>query len=87
MRGCLDQKTLIALAAGALPADATAAAEAHIETCKRCAKALAGLKVGDELIAEIRDLEQSRARINSALSGLTEVEKRVSTTLFGRESF
>ena len=83
MAGCLDKQTLAALARGELTQQATAAAEAHLEKCRRCARALAELDVDDELIERIRELERSRGETDAALSGLKQVEERVTTTLFG----
>jgi anti-sigma factor RsiW len=86
MAGCLDKMTLIALARGELLAEPTAAAEAHLERCGRCAKALAELEVNADLVAEIRDLEQSRSDAASARIGLGALAERVSATLFGGEA-
>lgn len=84
MAGCLDKQTLAALARGKLTEEATAAAETHLEKCRRCARALAELDVDDELIERIRELERSREETDAALSGLRQIEERVTTTLFGR---
>ena len=86
MPKCLDKRTLTAFAEGELSDEALAAAEAHLQQCGRCAKALASLGVGDDLIADIRALEQSRKEIAPALEELKGVEERVSTTLFGPQS-
>jgi anti-sigma factor RsiW len=83
MAGCPDNQTLLALARGELPAEQAAATDNHVEQCRRCAKTLAALDVDADLVAEIRDLEQARAELGSALAGLREVEERISTTLFG----
>jgi anti-sigma factor RsiW len=83
MPKCLDRTTLRAFATGELTADALNAAEVHLKQCGRCAKALAGLDVGDDLLADIRALEQARRDAASAQEALKTVEERVSTTLFG----
>jgi anti-sigma factor RsiW len=83
MAECLDVTTLTAFAEGKLAAEAALAAEAHLQSCRRCAEALAKLPVDDELVERLRALEHTRAEAASALSGLNEVVERVSTTVFG----
>ncbi len=83
MAACPDKQTLAAFAEGKLSEERAAVAEGHIERCRRCAERLARLPIGEDLVERIRDLEESRARIDSALTGLREVEKRITTTLFG----
>ena len=84
MAGCLDKQTLAALARGELTQKATTAAEAHLEKCRRCARALAELDVDDELIERIRELGCSGEETDAALSGLRQIEERITTTLFGQ---
>jgi anti-sigma factor RsiW len=83
MAECLDEKTLIAIAKGELPADATAAAERHLEECGRCAKALAALDVDDDLLEQVRDLERARADRALTAGLLHQIEQRTTSTLFG----
>jgi anti-sigma factor RsiW len=83
MRGCPDQRTLIAFAQDDLAQDTVAAVERHLEACDRCAKALARLKTDDDLIARIRDLEQARAGDEFTSRLVADIEDRTTTTLFG----
>lgn len=83
MAGCLDDKTLKQLAKGELSGPLLAAAEAHAESCRRCAKRLARQPAGDDLVAQIRDLEASREEIAPVLSTLPQLAERLTTTLFG----
>jgi hypothetical protein len=78
---CLDQTALEQLARGELPDAAMAEAQAHVETCRRCAERMAGLPIGDDLIAEVRELEASREAIAPALSMLSDIEQHLTTTL------
>ena len=82
MTRCLDNDTLERFVAGKLSAEENAAAEAHLESCRRCAEALDKLPVGDETIDAIRDLTRSRNEINSSLARLNETEQRVTSTMF-----
>jgi anti-sigma factor RsiW len=83
MRECLDKQTLIAFACGDLADDASAAAEAHLEVCGRCAKALARLDVGDDLVARLRDLDGVRTRDEATSDLLRALETHTTSTLFG----
>jgi anti-sigma factor RsiW len=82
MVACLDRQTLAAYADGKLNTEATAAVEAHLEKCRRCAETSARAPENDELIQRIRDLEESRIELDATLSGLKEVQERVTSTLF-----
>lgn len=85
MARCLDNETLERLAYGKLSDAETAAAEAHITACRRCAEALARVPAGAELIERVRDVQKAREEIGPALERLSETEERVTTTLFGRK--
>ncbi len=82
MSACLDKPTLCAFARSDLSADDSAVAEAHLEVCLRCAKALAELDVGDELVLRLRRLEEARTH-DPTPGFLTELEQRTTSTLFG----
>ena len=84
MSKCLDEWSLAAFTMGTLSAADAAHAEAHLASCLRCAKALAQLPVDDDLVERVRDLEHLRTEADPALTGLSEVQERVSTTVFGR---
>ncbi len=84
MRKCLDTRLLTAYASGELPPAEAEAAEAHLQECRRCATALGRLTADDDLLAEVRDLEQSRRELEAALGRLPDMEQRLSTTLFGQ---
>lgn len=86
MSRCLDKQTLMALARGELATQESSDAETHLIQCRRCAEALAKLPIDDDLIERLRDLEHSRNQIGSALAGLRELETRITTTIFGRQS-
>jgi anti-sigma factor RsiW len=86
MPRCVHQETLERFAYGKLPESEAATVETHLESCRRCAAALARLPVGQELLERVRELERSRDEIKDALSQLSETERRVSTTLFGETS-
>ena len=79
---CLNRITLERFAGGDLSCDDEAAAETHLASCRCCAEALAAIRVDKELIARIRDVQQSRAEIAPALSMLQDAERQLSTTLF-----
>jgi anti-sigma factor RsiW len=81
----MDETVLTAYAAGTLGLQASAVAEKHLERCRRCARALARVKVADDLLAEIRDLEAAREIIGAALSRLTSVEQQLTTALHGTQ--
>ncbi len=83
MAGCIDNQTLLAYAAGSLGAQAAESVEAHLTECRRCAETVARAPVNDELVVRIRELERARPEIEAALSGLAEVQQRVTSTLFG----
>ena len=63
MPACPDPQILHDYADGTLHESNAAALEGHLETCRRCAEALARLPVGQEMIERIRDLHESRSKI------------------------
>ncbi len=79
---CLTQEALEALARGGLDAATRSEAEKHVEVCGRCAAALAHLPIGEDLLADIRDLHRAREQIRPALSQLAQTQRRLTTTLF-----
>lgn len=84
MPACPDPQILHDYADGTLRESNAAALEGHLETCRRCAEALARLPVGQEMIERIRDLHESRRKIGPALRRLARTEREVTTTLFGQ---
>lgn len=82
MANHLDNEVLEALASGALSGPALASAEAHVESCRRCAEALAGLPIHAGLLESIRELQVVRENERSAMDRLAMDEDRVTSTLF-----
>lgn len=85
MSRCPDKETLERFAYGRLPDTECANLEVHLESCRRCAAALARLPVGEELLERIRELERSRQEIAESLSRLPATEDKLASTVFGRE--
>ena len=83
MSRCLNQPMLERFATADGPPAEAAAMEGHILACRRCARRLAALPDGADLVERIRDLEKSRRAIAPALSKLSETTQRLTTTLFG----
>lgn len=83
MGACPDDNTLDRFACDQLTEEEAAVVESHVESCRRCAKRLANLPLDVELLQQIRDLERSRTEIEPSLSALTELEEKLTTTLFG----
>jgi anti-sigma factor RsiW len=83
MSACLDKPTLAAFARGDLNAAANTAAETHLQVCLRCAKMLAELDVGDDLVPRLRSLERAADEPTRGL--LRELEQRTTSTLFGAD--
>jgi len=84
MAKCVSKEQLERYAASELPEADSAAIEAHLESCLRCAQALARQPGGDELLRRIRDLERSRTDIRPALERLRKTEEKITSTLFGK---
>lgn len=83
---CLDEKMLERIATESSLDPELAEAEAHVESCRRCAEALDAIPAGDDLIMRIRELEQARNEIAPALKGWSDLEERLTTTLFGNQA-
>lgn len=83
MRPCPEAASLVDYASGALAADAFAFIEAHLEGCLRCAKSLAELPINDELVQEIRGLDEWRAWLAGHLERVQGAELDASTRTHG----
>jgi anti-sigma factor RsiW len=83
MAACLDPQTLGAYADGRLTPEASAAVEAHLEHCRRCAERVVGRPEDAELLERIRDAESTAESLRPTLRSLRELEERVRTTLYG----
>jgi hypothetical protein len=81
MSRCLDESTLESFVAGRLAGEALQSAEIHLESCRRCAEALARSQLVEEMVSRIRDLESSRQELADTLATLPSIEERMTTTL------
>lgn len=83
MANCLDRETLERLAAGTLAESDLSAAQAHVESCRRCSEALDRLPVDRELLDAVRDAKAAREELAPALERLTRSEPTITATLLG----
>jgi anti-sigma factor RsiW len=82
MAGCIEPQMLGAYADGRLTPERSAAVEAHLERCRRCAGRIGRRPEDIELLERIRDAESTAESLRPTLRGLRELEERVRTTLF-----
>ncbi len=80
---CPDQTTIDDWVCGDLSPEQDANEETHFLSCGRCAKRFDRLTGGEEIIADIRELERERDEYASALSRISETGQTLSETLFG----
>ena len=83
MKTCLDRKTLEAFATGTLSATDAPPVERHLTTCTRCARALGKMSIGDDVVEQIRTAQRGRAELGSLLEELSDMEKTLTTRLYG----
>ncbi len=83
MKRCSPDDRLRLLAEGRLAEPEAMALEVHVQSCGRCARRLASMAGGEDLIVELQGLQAARDRIAPSLARLSDTERAVTTTLFG----
>lgn len=86
MSKCPDTSSLEAFARDELEPEAALAIELHVEECTRCAKRLACTAIGDDLLAEIEELEKSNIEIAEAMQEMRRRHPQMSSTVFGQRN-
>ena len=86
MSSCPDRQVLHQLAEGRLGEAEALAIEEHVENCRPCARILARFETCVDIIEQVRDLHTAREKIKGAMTTLSDTEKRITTSLFGKRS-